>query len=590
MRLQDYERNRNPRGMHGWGNLYRPYDDALIEEIAALKLGWFKILDDGGGHVMHVCEKLRAAGIMPIVRLYRPQPYPGTLPQSHLDTVARYVREGITRWFEPGNEPNLDAEWKDPYRGHVQYGNPELVMPDWLADAEAIIERGGYPAYPALAPCGRQGRQASITTHERYFQWLAENAYERARQVFENGAWIASHPYVLNHFYKSGQPNKPSKPRSASSASSADLASSASSADQWHFEYPDDPICQAARPGTTVFDDDCGLLNFRVPIALLRRYFGLTVPVVGTEGGLFVPRPGHVIRQDDRYPGYDLEGHAEATVAMFDWIARHAPPYFFGLCLWLLDDYYPQGRAIPAVRALRATEPRLRPDIMEEEMKTPIRILKEDGQVDVMELEEYLRGVVPAEVPALWPAEALKAQAVAARTYALYAIEHGGRHPNADLCTTTHCQAYDPDKIHPATDAAVAETAGLVAHYRGETINALFCASCGGHTLNNEDVFSGEAVPYLRGVPCPCNHDRQGHGVGLCQQGAKAMAEAGASFENIIKHYYSGVDLAATLEERIEQLRARLQAAEGEIKRLRGAIAEAVDRLEELSAWLTRKS
>ncbi len=564
MKLQDYERTRNPRGMHGWGNLYRPYDDALIEELAALKLGWFKILDDGGGHVMRVCEKLRERGIMPIVRLYRPRPYPGTLPPSHLDTVARYVREGITRWFEPGNEPNLDAEWKEPYRGHVRYGNPELVMPDWLADAEAIIERGGYPAYPALAPCGRQGRQASITTHERYFQWLAENAYERARQVFENGAWIASHPYVLNHFYRDEN-------------------------GQWHFEYPDDPICQAARPGTTVFDDDCGLLNFRVPIALLRRYFGLTVPVVGTEGGLFVPRPGQVIRQDDRYPGYDLEGHAEATVAMFDWIARRAPPYFFGLCLWLLDDYYPQGRAVPAVRALRAAEPRLRPAIQKEETMT-IRILKEDGQVEVMELEEYLRGVVPAEVPALWPAEALKAQAVAARTYALYAIEHGGRHPNADLCTTTHCQVYDPAKIHPATDAAIAETAGVVAHYLGETINALFCASCGGHTLNNEDVFSGGAVPYLRGVPCPCNQDRRGHGVGLCQQGARAMAEAGASFQDIIKHYYSGVDLAATMEERIEQLRAKLQAAEGEVKRLRGMLAEAADRLEELSDWLTRKS
>ena len=56
-----------------------------------------------------------------------------------------------------------------------------------------------------------------------------------------------------------------------------------------------------------------------------------------------------------------------------------------------------------------------------------------------MLLEEYLRAVVPAEVPALWPAEAAKAQAVAARSYAQYAIEHP-RHPNADICTSpAHC-------------------------------------------------------------------------------------------------------------------------------------------------------
>jgi hypothetical protein len=169
----------------------------------------------------------------------------------------------------------------------------------------------------------------------------------------------------------------------------------------------------------------------------------------------------------------------------------------------------------------------------------PIRVLFEDGSVETMPLEEYLRAVVPGEMPALWPMEALKAQAIASRTYAQYAIEHP-RFPNADICTTTRCQHYAPDKIHPRSDQAIQETRGLIVLYEGKTINALFSAHCGGHTRNNEEVWSGRPLPYLRGVPCPAQGERHGHGVGFCQHGARIMASEGRQYNEIIEHYYQG--------------------------------------------------
>jgi hypothetical protein len=173
---------------------------------------------------------------------------------------------------------------------------------------------------------------------------------------------------------------------------------------------------------------------------------------------------------------------------------------------------------------------------------TTIRVLFEDGTVHVLELEDYLRAVVPSEVPALWPAEAVKAQAVAARSYAQYAIEHP-RHDNADICTTQHCQVFNPAKIHPASDAAIQATKNIIARYNGATANGIFSANCGGHTLNNEDVWGGTPVPYLRGVPCPNKGQKNGHGVGLCQYGARDLANQGYTYDHIVKYFYTGVTL-----------------------------------------------
>ncbi len=264
--------------------------------------------------------------------------------------------------------------------------------------------------------------------------------------------------------------------------------------------------------------------------------------------------------------------------------------------------------------------------------------------VNVVQLEDYLRGVVPNELaPEAFPQiEALKAQAVAARSYVL---AHLGdyRSRGYDVCATAACQVYrGPASEHRLTDRAVLETRGIVATWRGRAIHAFYTSTCGGHTEAGTAVF-GDRAPYLRGVACPTERpladdsaDRGGrwevrltpgdvaravarygsvgqvldlvpnrvgvsgrvvelrvvgsegqldllgqrvrlglglreslfvlrkessangvlerfvitgkgwgHGVGLCQVGASGMARAGASFEDILKHYYTGVAIGS---------------------------------------------
>jgi len=176
-----------------------------------------------------------------------------------------------------------------------------------------------------------------------------------------------------------------------------------------------------------------------------------------------------------------------------------------------------------------------------------MRVRFEDGHIEAMPLETYLRGVVPAEMPASWPAEALKAQAVAARTYALRTRERARRQNQvADITSTfTRHQQFDPRQIHPAADEAILATRGLVVNYQGAMIEALFSANCGGHTFNNEDVegFSRTPIPYLRRVACPNSGPKNGHGLGLCQYGARDFANQGRTFAQILAHYYQDTSL-----------------------------------------------
>lgn len=110
--------------------------------------------------------------------------------------------------------------------------------------------------------------------------------------------------------------------------------------------------------------------------------------------------------------------------------------------------------------------------------------------VNVLNLDQYLKGVVPLEMPALWEPAAVQAQAIAARTYASYERAH----PRADhyqICDTTSCQVYGGyDAEHPATNAAIKATAGQVRTYAGQPAFTQFSASSGGWT-------SAGSVPYL---------------------------------------------------------------------------------------------
>jgi stage II sporulation protein D len=120
--------------------------------------------------------------------------------------------------------------------------------------------------------------------------------------------------------------------------------------------------------------------------------------------------------------------------------------------------------------------------------------------INVVGLEQYLYGVVPAEVPDDWPAEVLKAQAVAARSYALATRKVGGAF---DLFPDVRSQVYRGiDEEEDSTNAAVDDTAGKVVMYRGRVATTYFHSTSGGRTASAEDVFS-ERVPYLVSVDDP---------------------------------------------------------------------------------------
>lgn len=124
--------------------------------------------------------------------------------------------------------------------------------------------------------------------------------------------------------------------------------------------------------------------------------------------------------------------------------------------------------------------------------------------INELPVEDYLRGVVPSEMgPEQYnQVEALKAQAVAARTYTLRNLGEFARE-GYDICATPRCQVYGGMNVeHPLSDRAISETAGQVLLYKGELVDALYSSTCGGHTEDVHVIFPLKAEPYLQAVPC----------------------------------------------------------------------------------------
>jgi stage II sporulation protein D len=144
--------------------------------------------------------------------------------------------------------------------------------------------------------------------------------------------------------------------------------------------------------------------------------------------------------------------------------------------------------------------------------------------VNVVGLESYLYGVVPSEMPDRWPAQALQAQAVVARSYALSHLEPGG---DFDLYPDTRSQMYlgIPAESQPARDAVNA-TAGKVVLYDGDVAETFFSSSSGGRTANVQDVWSSaKPLPYLVSVPDPYDTLSPYHNWGPVQFGAAQLGK-----------------------------------------------------------------
>lgn len=164
--------------------------------------------------------------------------------------------------------------------------------------------------------------------------------------------------------------------------------------------------------------------------------------------------------------------------------------------------------------------------------------------INVVPIEQYLLGVVPSEMPSSWNFEAHKAQAIAARSYAIANLnKHGSR--SYDLLDTPADQAYGGASAEKKkTNKAVIDTKGMVLTYKGKVIPAYYCASSGGRTVNSGAAWANDA-PYLHSVKgYDDNVRKNGHGVGMSQHGANNLANKGYSAYEILNYFYKDVKLS----------------------------------------------
>ncbi len=142
------------------------------------------------------------------------------------------------------------------------------------------------------------------------------------------------------------------------------------------------------------------------------------------------------------------------------------------------------------------------------EYRGSMSVLQNGYVLNVLDIEQYLYGVVGCEIGYQSPMEALRAQAIVARSYAAFSM--GGKY--YDVSASTASQVYggytaETESGGERIVSAVDDTEGLVMYYDGELVEAVFCSSAGGHTENNENVWGGVKVSYLRGVESPYDAD-----------------------------------------------------------------------------------
>lgn len=148
-----------------------------------------------------------------------------------------------------------------------------------------------------------------------------------------------------------------------------------------------------------------------------------------------------------------------------------------------------------------------------EEEIIPITVRTENGMI-TMDIEDYVFRVILAEIPSDFELEAIKAQAIASRTYAQRALYTGGKHGDGSVCDNSSCcQAYlagEADSDNTKFHHAINETRGMILTYAGEPIEATYFSCSGGATEDAREVW-GHDYPYLRSQPSPENNADKFH-------------------------------------------------------------------------------
>lgn len=327
MRIEDFPRPKddNGRGVHWSASVYHPKGPALdfwISELQAMKIKWVKVLDDGGGSSLELCERLLAADIMPIVRLYRKTPNPGHIGGREIETIRRLVAAGV-RYFETNNEPDLPAEWSTPMPPNWL----EVVVDNFIYDADRVLDAGGYLALPAMGPGSKDNPIELIMRKGR-------------ADLFERGCWVAIHNYTLNHplDYPDDEVNQLGKPLTQEEYERF----GAWAWDNRPLEMINRLRAERKNPGATVYDDPNCFRGYLWTARMIEQALGFMVPIISTEGGPVVGWG-----DDKRYPKVIPSQQAEWQVQICRFFQEEAPDYYFTCCTWLLASR-PLGDFNPA--------------------------------------------------------------------------------------------------------------------------------------------------------------------------------------------------------------------------------------------------
>ncbi len=316
MRLEDFPRPKddNGRGVHWSALTYHPSGSDLdfwISELQAMKIKWVKLLDDGGGSSMELCERLLDADIMPIVRLYRKEPNPGHIGGREEETIRRLVSIGV-RYFETNNEPDLPAEWST----RMPENWLEIVIDNFIYDADRVLDAGGYLALPAMGAGSKENPVEMVVRKGR-------------GDLFERGCWVAIHNYTLNHplDYPDDEVNQYGKPLTQEEYDYF----GAWAWDNRPLEEINRLRAERKNPGATVYDDPNCFRGYLWTARMIEEALGFMVPIISTEGGPVVGWG-----DDKRYPKVIPSQHAEWQVEICRFFQEEAPDYYFTCCTWLL--------------------------------------------------------------------------------------------------------------------------------------------------------------------------------------------------------------------------------------------------------------
>jgi len=359
--LSTYPRpmNDNGRGVH-WSPTNQPQPremaDYFVDEIRQMNIKWVKLLQDDRPDLTHayLIEQLVAAGIEPVLRVYKPfnEPY-----QYLTALTPKAVSKGV-HYFQLYTEPNLAGSaggWRDKEPVRV-----ERIIDLWILAAREVHQGGGHPALPALAPGGDMDDMIFLG---RFLSGLRA----RGQADLLRGAWIPVHNYFLNHplDYPSDPVNLYDVPLTAQEIAGKQLSSEEVEAINHARRIAKLPRALGGFwVGNTVMEDSNGFRKFEAYAALFYRWFGYYLPIISAEGGAVVGSA-----EDPRYPPVREEDVTRLTLGAYHAVLDDAPPYFFAHTPWLLanfagghaDERFEQaawykdthGTVLPVVRALK---------------------------------------------------------------------------------------------------------------------------------------------------------------------------------------------------------------------------------------------